>query len=722
MERVGIELVLKSNLEQKLKAILPMIEKMDTMFSKMNQTLSVLEGQQKKVTAQFEQMERSINNVIRKEKGLQTVTNQVKNVGEGASKATRHVNTLGSALGNLGKVVAPLMALYKVMQGINFVGGEGLDFQKQVTALNQLNISGADRQRAIDTSLQLGSSGKYTMGGGEFLDAFRKAVPVLPSAGDAIEALPEIGEMSLRLRQTGMKENATDFLPKLWEKYGQRTMAQRRKFDEALLKVEQFNQGDIGFGQLLQQSGVAGTAIIGQDPLTAMTQLAYGIKESGSGSSGGGGGSRGRAGFGMQAIDRLLSLGQVTAGTVDAWQKLGWLPGIEAYGKKTGAHGRKLLTNMITGEPAGFMVSSGNMAGAGTGKVSVSQFKQYIQEHPPAFMEQGAADQSAFAKHMILGAAQLAGLKGSPDQMLSQFSQLPAVQQKLWAAKVLPGVKSVGMQTLMEMSVGRYKQSFERFKSGVSEQQGFGASTQLSVQDKWEQMMAQFKTFADRLLNNADVVKSLTGTIDNLTGVMKMLNDNVAPIAKYLSDAVPKTPAEAAGMTGGAAFGGAIAGPGGAIAGGAIGNTAGGVADMIVGQVDKFRKSKAGQAVYEWGKKNFAPAGHAGFLVPPPPPVEPRLDQLGPGYGVPTQNWNDKSLNPPLPKQKANAPTHVINQTFNVHPLAGVDGDKIKKTVADAVMPHIQRNQLKTARKMSYATSEAGGSYTDKTHNAGSGQ
>lgn len=696
---------------------------MDKTFSKMNKTLSVLESSQKRVDQQFKNIASSVDSVSRREKGLQGIHNQMDRVSKTTRGAKEQVDLLGRSLGGLKSAMGALagfIGIYKIMQGVGAVGGSALDFEKQAKSLQQSNLSPEFQKRLISQSLSLGSSGKYAMSGSDFLSTFKEIRSVSKSPEAALEDLPLIGRLDMQMRMVDKKlKGQAALLPRFFEKFAAFDSKGKLTVADALLKGVQYTGGQVNPAQILQQISTSGTSVVGGDPYKEIVEQIYSIKESAAGAGHGGGGStgRGRGGVGRQAIDRIVNLGIITPAMANMMKEAGMLEGIQAAGT---ASGHKTLIDGISGK---HVLTRGGKGG--TGSLKTSDVHAFLLRSRPEWMRLHANDPEQIGLDFVAGADALGGNKipgtfmQTRDAHLKHFSSLPVDQQKSLEGQLMAGARMTGIDFIMERSVGRYLQSHNILTQGIKDQPGLAATGQLSVMDRWDKLMKSIETFGNALGNDGSLITMANTALDALTGAIKTLTENVAPIAKNLADLVPKTATEAAGMFGGAVAGGAVAGPGGALVGGTVGSMVGGVSDMVLHSVDEFKKTPVGKDLYKWGKKNFAPiAGRGTVLVPPPPPYVPSMVDPGMAkyYGV-----GGPGALPMTTGQSSKHGGTVINQTFNVHPLAGIDGEKIKKQVADAVAPHLQRQQLKTARKMSYATSAAGGSYTDKTHNAGSG-
>lgn len=724
MDKVGIELVLKENLADRLGKILPILERMDKSFSKMNKTLATLESSQKRVDQQFKNIASSVSLVSSKASGLHGINNQLGMMTKATSGATGQVNMLGRSLGSLKSAMGALagfVGIYKIMQGVGAVGGSAIDFEKQVKSLQQSNLSPDFQKRLVDESLKLGSSGKYAMSGSDFVSTFKEIRSVSKSPEAALQDLPLIGKLDMQMRQVDKKlEGQAALLPRFFEKFAAFDEKGKLAVADALLKGVQYTGGQVNPGQILQQISTSGTSVVGSDPYKEIVEQIYSIKESAAGAGHGGGGStgRGRGGVGRQALDRIVNLGIITPAMANMMKEAGMLDGIQASG---GTSGHKTLIDGVSGK---HVLYRGGKSG-GSGNLKTSDVHSFLLRSRPEWMRLHANDPEQLGLDFAAGADALSGnkIKGSfletRDAHLKHFASLPVEQQKSLEGQLMAGARMTGIDFIMERSVGRYLQSHNILAKGIADQPGLAATGQLAVMDRWDKLMKSLETFGNALGNDGNLINVANTALDGLTNAIKILTENVAPIAKNLADLVPKTQTEAAGMAGGAALGGMIAGPGGAIVGTAAGNVAGGFSDMILNSVDKFKKTPAGKGLYDWGKKNFAPAaGRGTILVPPPDPKSMLPDSA-------TQaRWQAYASGHPIPSvtKPPALPQTVINQTFNVHPMAGIDGEKIKKQVADAVMPHLQRHQLKNARKMNKAASDAGGSYSPKIYNAGSGQ
>lgn len=750
MQTTGIELILRENVADRLGKILPILERMDKSFKNMNKTLSTLESSQKRVDSNFKNIGRSVDMVSAKERGLRNINTGMQGIGAAAAKSTSMVGALGRSLMTVVGTMAPLLAAMKGLQLLTAGVGEGLDFQSKVIGLGRTGIPTSERDELVKQSLQLGASGKYVLSGGQFVEAARGALPVLGS-GRVAEALPEFGRFTTAARQSNVKFDNPEMLARFWELYGRRKPKEREEFDTALLKTLQFS--NIDPGQLLYQSNIAGGALLGQNPITAMEQLAYFIKESGSGVSGGGGGGRGRAGFAMQSLDRVISQGKVPVATLEMWHQLGWLPGIEKY-MKPSSRGHTYLMEDATGQHTIHGTTGSTMAGAS--HVTNAAAKEYFLKENPPWLAQAGTDESLFAKQMVLGAAQIAGIKGSPEQMITGFGKLPDAQQKHLLAAISGGTM-LSNTAVIQMAAGRYKTSFDIMKSGIDKAPGFTGmeSGQTSIAQKWEQFTAQFETFADKFINTPEILGALNTTMDGLIDALKALNNNVSPIVSWLTGHSTFEQSAGALLTGkdrpsamssgfnnlsNAIWHGGSKGPN-------VGrmlwkNLQGGssaIVNNIVATAQRMGKDPVtalATAMHESGLNPFAVGDHGtsfglfqlhkggelgkmspGQAFDPITNIATALSHFGSGTGGAMAAHAQRPANPAAYAKAVDALMPKAREII-IHNDIHLDGKKI----AEHTSHHVEKKQMKAAQRMSLAASGAGGSHTPSSYNAGGNQ
>ena len=708
MESIGIELVLKQNLAAQLKTILPMLTKMNSQFTAINKSLGQMETFQNNANRGFQRMANQMQAVNAQSKGLQTINQHVKGVGTAATGATRQVSLLGASLGGLMRTLGPLVGIYKIMQGVGAVGTSALDFEKEAKSLQQIGLSADFQKRLRAKTLELGSNGQFAMSGADFMHTFKETRLSSKSDEDALKNLPFIGTMDMKLRQVdkGLTGQA-NLLPRYFEKFSAFTEAKQHEVMNDLLKVIQASGGTVTPANLLMQLNRSGTSVVGSDPLKEMTEQALSLKESGAGSGGkgGGGGGVGRGGSGRQAIDRIINLGVMPPAMVTMMTRGGMFDEWPTSGKKKGGHQFDL-----TDASGHHVLHNGGRGGLGSGNLSTSEVKSLLVSKRPPWMIQDANDPYQIALDFLAGADQLGGnkLKGSfletKAAHIAHFSKRPVNEQKYLYGQIMGGAKMTGIDFNMERVIGSYRQQHDIFAKKVGEQAGLGSSGQLSIADRWDKLISAFVTFGNALGDNKDVIATLNHGIDALSAGIKLLNDNVGPIAAWLSgNAAP----EKMLMDAGSSIGGTI--------GKGISAT-----DPYNRQADK-RSGSYAKSGRDWAadfrahhKMLMDPPGgrqHLGnvSVVPPPPPVTALVDPTLARAFNDTSRYDPSSLR--MPPGATPKSTTIQNNIY-------LDGKKIAEHTAH----HVEKQQLKSARKMSYGGSRAGGSYTDQYHNAGSGQ
>jgi len=693
---VGIALVLKENLVDRLTKTLPLLEKMEKHFQTLNKTLNNLETSQKRVDSNFKNIGRSVDMVSQKERGLRNVSTGITGIGSAASKSA-------SMLGGLVRTLGLLGVAYKGIQAAEFLGGSALDFQKEAVSLQQSNLPKGLQQRVISQSLALGSSGKYAMSGTDFLKSFKETRSVSPTPEAALANLPFIGQLDMQFRKISEKlAGQADILPRFFEKFGAFSDKDKRTVADALLKTEQYTGGTISPAQILQQISTSGTSVVGADPYKMLTEQAYSIKESAAG-AGHGSGGRGRGGVGQQAVDRMMNLGVITPAMANMMAQAGMLDGITASGKL----GHDTVVNQN-----GMMHHTGRSGGSG--KLKTSDVSAFLLKSRPDWMKAHANDPYETGLDFAAGADALGGNKipgsfmSTRDAHIKHFETLPTAEQKFLEGRLMAGMKMTGVDFLMERSVGRYKKSHDYFAAGVAGQPGLSADGETSVKDRWDKLIKGLETFGNALGNNEGMIKTANGFLDTLCQGLALLNQNLGPIAANLS-----------------ATGTMLNVPQGLQATHDVAKTMGDVGNAVIPSLrNQVERGIRREATKQWHNVLDSVRPITNFLVPPPPV----LSGVTNGHEFMPKDfasWDNKKQqswminNPPAPITMASGSSSAVGDThLHINQPIMLDGKKI----GDHVAHHVEKRQSKTALKQSYSGSAAGGSYTSNPHNEGGGQ
>lgn len=527
MDKVGIELQLKQNLEAQLKVILPLMEKMNAYTQTLDKQLSQAKGA-KEINNRLKEMNNHLKNVSKANQEVVRTFKQFDGVSQSVNKATRNVGLFSQALKGIGGYLGPLTGLvgiYKVLQGLTAAASEGLDFQSKILGLGRKGFSTAEVQSIKNYALSSSASGSTILSPGEQIDAAAGALPILGHS-KVRDAMPEYNRVATGLRQANIEMKSPEILSRFWELYAvPRTKQARESFDDQLYKVAVASGVDMS--QLLYQSNVYGPGLIGRDPIKALTEVAYFAKESGAGLAGAGGGGRGRAGFIARSMDTMISQGRVPQATLEMWHHLGRLPGIEKYMTAKG-RGHSYLIEQGTGQH----VLHGTQRTADMGKITNTAFKEFLLNDRPAWMAEAGKDDEALIREMVLMSAQAAKITGTPTEMMDQFFKLPDAKQKQLLSVVSGSNQLVSTGVMQYGGVGKYKTGVDIFQGSVAGVPAMGAGP-VSIQQKFEEFTAQFKSFADAFMNTPEVVKGLTDGMNGLIEIMKLLNANVEPLAKW---------------------------------------------------------------------------------------------------------------------------------------------------------------------------------------------
>jgi hypothetical protein len=746
MDRVGIELQLKSNLEQQLNTIMPLLTNMNKQFDNINKTMSKMEDMQKRTIGQFDKMANSISNVGRKESELQTVNKRVMGVGQSADKATGLMSGLARSIGAVVASSGPLFVLYKLLQGITAGVGEGLNFQSAVIGLRNKGFTEQQTKEISDYALQSSASGKTILTPTQQIEAAAGALPIL-GAKNVRGALPEYNRFTTAMRRSNIEVKSPEILSRFWELYAvPRNEKSRQEFDQKLAQVLQGS--GVPIEQLLYQSNIYGTGIIGRDPIEALTEVGYIAKESGAGLKGAGGGGRGRAGYIARSLDAMISQGKVPQATLELWYKLGRLPGIEKY--MTAKKGDHTMTADLANKGK-HVWSTGSGASTG-GKLSKSVYMDYLLHDRPLWMTEAGKSDDATVREMVLMAAQASGITGTPMQMIDKFHKLPDVQQKQMLGLIAGSNQLVATGVMQYGGVGKYKTGLDIFKDSVTKAPGFNVGGQESLEQRFLEFTSQFDSFMDAFINTPEIMDTLNTTMNGLISAMKVLNDNVGHIVEWMSgkadpekklgillhgNGSPERMASGFSNLTNAIYGGGAHGPN-------VGrmlwkNLKGGsnaVIHNIIATAQAMGKDPAtaiATAMHESGLNPFAVGDHGtsfglfqlhkggelGKMSPqqafdPITNMRTALSHFGSGSGGAVAAHAQRPLNPTAYAKAVDALMPRAREIV-LHNTVMLDG----KVIAKETSHHTAKAQMKTARKMTESGGKAYGSFTAKQDNSG---
>lgn len=702
MESVGIELVLKQNLAAQLKTILPMLTKMNSQFTAINKSLGQMETFQNNANRGFQRMANQMQAVNAQSKGLQTINQHVKGVGQAATGATRQVGLLGTSLGGLMRTLGPLVGIYKIMQGVGAVGGNAVDFEKNAQRLKLSRYSGDEQAEIRRKALSLGGSGQYTLSAAQNVDYAIRGAAISPDTRGVIDSMELMNKIDLAMRKLNVEDSKSGDTPMLmnqiWEKMGDRTTKQKMETANLLSQYEGYYGGQVPLSQFSRQLQQTRGAKLGANKMSLFGELFHGISEQLT--AGGGGGGMGGVGSSALALDRIFSQGVMSKQMIGIWKEAGMFPGIEEFAQHhKGKGGRSVYIDMPSGKHV--LRNGGTLTGAGSDTYNKDVVHNYMSQKPPPWYEQAASDRIGFLQGPVKS-----GMERYFHLGAGGFEKQKDTEQKRMVGSFFYGATQKAIGEVIEIMTGRYEKTVKQQQAGVKTaknlEQVLGTST--SVEDRWAKMMAAFESFGNALGNNKDVIATLNTGIDTLSSGIKALNDNVGPIAAWLSG---KAAPEKMLMDAGSSIGGTI--------GKGISAT-----DPYNRQADK-RSGSYAKSGRDWAadfrathKMLLDPPGgrqHLGnmSLVPPPPPVTSLVDPtLARAFNDPSRHDPSSLRMPPGATPKS---TTIQNNIY-------LDGKKI----AEHTSHHVEKQQLKSARKMSYGGSRAGGSYTDQYHNAGTGQ
>lgn len=702
MDRVGIELQLKENLSAQLKIVLPLATKLNEQTKILEQRMSAARGP-KEYNKAFAQLNQHLAQTGRLSSHIDKLSKNLTNVGSAAHGATRQVGLLGGAFGGLLRTLGPLVGIYKIMQGVGAVGGNAVDFEKNAQRLKLSRYSGDEQAEIRRKALQYGQSGEYALNAAQFTDYAIRGAAITPDTRGVIDSMPLMGKIDLAMRKLHV-EDAKDgqtpmLMNQIWEKMGDRTTKQKMETANLLSQYEGYYGGQVPLSQFSRQLQQTRGAKLGANKFSLFGELFHGISEQLT--AGGGGGGMGGVGSSALALDRMFSQGVMSKQAIGIWKEAGMYPGIEEFAQHhKGRSGH--TTDYIDAATGRHIIhNGGTLTGAGSDTYNKDVLHNYLAKKPPPWYDQAASDRIGFLQGPVT-----AGIERYFKLGKGGFLKQKDTEQKRMVSSFFYGATQKAIGEATEIMTGRYEKTVKQQQAGVKTAKNLEQvlSTSTSVEDRWAKMIAAFESFGSALGDNKSVIATLNNGIDALSAGIKLLNDNVGPIAQWLSG---KAAPEKMLMDAGSSIGGTI--------GKGISAT-----DPYNRQADK-RSGSYSKSGRDWAadfrahhKMLLDPPGgrqHLGdmSLVPPPPPVTSLVDPtLARAFNDPSRHDPSSLRMPPGATPKS---TTIQNNIY-------LDGKKIAEHTAH----HVEKQQLKSARKMSYGGSRAGGSYTDQYHNAGSGQ
>lgn len=691
---IGISLVLKENLVDRLTKTLPLLDRMEKTFQTMNKTLSNLETSQKRVDNNFKNIGRSVDMVSSKERGLRNLNTGIQGLGSAAGNAQGMMKGLGATVDALMLRVLPLIVAMKGMQALSAAAGEGLDFQNTTTALKNTGFSPAMSNKIIQRSIDLAAQGDSVLSPKQLTEAARGSKAFFGTEQDVYDALPEYKRVAGRARRAGVAMEQPEILGRIWELMNKNVgpVKDRVQFDNQLLAV--MSGTGVTSQQLLYQMSVAGGSLAGSDPIDALRTLAYMTKESGAGIAGAGGGGRGRAGQRFAAI-KDLARGQMPVAVAKTLYESGYMPGLGKYLESNGS----TSTSTMVFDPTGMhrMGRHGKQS-----HITKGALNKFFMQNAPIWARQGQEDTGAITTMLLDVAAKAKGFKGDESHRLQQFNKLGTGEQAQALGSI--GLNRQVSMAIVQLVAGKFKTSVDNFQKAIDDalkQQQ--KDTPKSIEQMWEELGNQTKALVDKLAIMPDVVNAATTGIKLLSDGVSNLNTNLAPIVQWLTG---QTTAEKN------------------INPGHLLDTS--ELHAKHHPLSGYNTGDLSHDVTRIGKA-FERVGHQAmnFLVPPPPPasISPSIANhvMGPSDFMSWTNGKQQEwmVQHPPDMSLITAGKQVSGDIhFHATQPIMLDGKKIGEHVSH----HVEKKQSKTALKQSYAGSQAGGSYTSQPHNEGGGQ
>lgn len=688
---VGIELQLKENLQQRLKTILPLMEKLQQQTKNMEKMLSQTNGINK-ANRSLEMMANRLNAVSNASRGLNNVGHQFDNLGRHADHARQKVGLLHRAFGGVASGLGGMAGMMTAGLSIYTVGDmfkHGMDFEQQ---LKSLQIGGASPKQLASmrkTALQTANDPRFITTPTQQLEAMRTGRAVFGNFDEAEKMAPLAAQFNTAMRLInapgGADRNNAEFAFKMAEQLGIRDTVRMKAFMNDLTKAEVGFAGKIDLAQLTQQFSTSRLAKYGSDILPFLTTQGHLLTE-----AGGGGRGAGRAGAQINALNRVLVQGTMTQATAQRFADLGLIGGYDAAlaAKSSSKHptGRHILHTTSRHDASGHLLSTSEDEIFITGKGRSSKTPTLTKGELGQLIVSGLKDRDLAIKNtpMWIYKDLIPALEKSQHK---NFYKLDRNQQVAMLTPFLQGMQMNASDLIAQIALN--KGTFDIQTKNVMGAPGMDEVTaqQRSMTQNLAKLSAAWTTFSTTLTTNDKVVQLVNNTFNTLTQLLLSLSKVIGPVADGVGrfynviDSVGSKVGTGAGI---------------------IGSTLTQAGQILFPENKDHRLATHTKS----GSKDWAGDYRKNMLVPPPPPSMPSIAQMSlmdsAANGYPIQPF--KMVPPPSPIT-VNVPVHLDS-----------------KQIAHATAKHHARAQAKSALGQNYATSRGSGGYSSPDYSAGAGQ
>lgn len=730
----GIELELKENVTTKLERMIPMVERLQRAFNRLDTNMSTSEGI-KRTNAQLDMMNSKLKKVQQTSGEMRSIGNTFNNLGNSAHSASKKVGALSGAIRQIGSTLKDAAIFGGIFGAIGLTAEgikKGANFQQAVGSLAFQGYSSEQQERI--QSMALDVSKKRLMSPTEAVDYVKLAATTLPKE-TAIGTLGIAADFQTAMRKLNVKnaleENVSEEFLKSAEQMTYRTPSLMKMWAEKITKMEVAAGGKVPISTIKQQTFRAGAAKFGADPDAFLAQLGF-ISAQSSGAKGGSG-SQGSVGVMMQAVQSNLFSGRMALAQAQALADIGLLDGWEqakpkivakmlAKHHKGAAHGRtinKLSTSMAMG--ADGQMHMGNTFGQqvtftrGGGstfqpeaKLTTTAMKEYGVRVAGADIAQkyggiGWAEQvliPALERHHKMQPGTFFNMADDPNMKVKAMEMLVPIF----------GPARITLQRMMdELLIGhkQWLQFEENMKKAPGMAEIVNKFDDRLIVTKFNQMLHAWESFTDRVFADKAVLKVASDWIDTFTKAINAMNGAAPAFSStlvFFSDWLQAM----------IKMGDALIHPGQVlpdeaktfIKGGKqlldpYGNLTGGKGSLAskLGAIPNRFMNQAGATF----NRTLVQAAH--MLVPPPPPQAVSTDPLA-MFMKQQANMAGmmKSYSGPVP------PPPDIHVHYH-GPAFGVDQAKHGKEIAKAVEPHLQRNEQKRKQQFSQTSSMGVGNH-----------
>lgn len=731
MDRVGIELSLKQNVEVQLKTMLPLLERMTKHTEQLERQLMQAKGV-REINRHLDVMTKHLKAVDMANRGLVNTVRALDRVGTSAAASAHKVGLLNRAMGGMKGFVGGGLGLLGGIGSIYTVGSmfsKGMDFEQQVKSLQLAGLSPSQIAAARQTAMATAANSKFITTPTEVLENIRIGTAITRNPDEAIHMAPLAAQFNRSMRQihapNADDSNLAELALKMGEQLGIRDEKRMKTLMDDLTKTEIAFAGQLDMQKLTQQLSMTRTAKYGADTLPLLVQLGHVITEVG---SSGGGSAGARAGVQIQALNRILTQGVMTQAVASRFGQLGLINGYDEALAAKGKSGHRILIDNSTGQhvlttrggsgsPAHLTKGElGNLVVTGLAgrELAIKDTPEWVKQYLiPAInkaenidlIKLSQGNQSDRTKAVGALTKWLSGMQVNAADFATQLIlQRPTFAGQMAAANAAPGMDAVMQQ-------------------------------QMSMRNNLNQLTKAWDTFSTVLTSNEHVVDLVNATFKTLTQILSDLTKGIGPTMDFFNAlAHPGAALKPAGQVL------SVAGP---MVGQSIFNNIGHGAQNVVSNIiaaaqhygldpavalatamheSGLNPHAIGDKGTSFGLFQLHKGGElgkmtAGQAFDPMTNAMRALSEFARHPGLTGGQLAATSQRPLNPTQYAKAVDALIPKAKEIiiHNNIMLDGKKI----GEHTSKHVTKALVKSAHTMHRAGSSAGGSYTTGPQNSG---